>query len=1226
MDNSELESIAIIGLSGRFPGADNIQQFWQNLVEGQESLTKFTDEEMIKAGVDPALLLDPDYVKSAPIIENAETFDANFFGFSPREAEITDPQHRIFLECAWEALESAGYGQEGGNRNVGLYAGIGFNGYFSFHLAPYFASDSFAQMLQYLVGNDKDYLTTHVSYKLNLRGPSMVVQTACSSSLVAVAQACQSLLNYQCDMALAGGVTVRVPRRRGYLYEEGGVFAKGGHCRAFDVQASGTIYGDGVGILVLKRLDEAISDRDQIYAVIKGFGVNNDGNAKVGYTAPSVEGQATAIMMAQAMANIKPDTVTLIEAHGTGTALGDPIEIAALTQAFSLQTDKKGFCAIGSVKTNVGHLDGAAGVTSLIKTVLALKHKQIPASLNFTQPNPQIDFANSPFYVNTQLKDWTTDGIPRRAGVSSFGFGGTNAHLILEEAPSHQLPLNNQDNTQRILALSAKTPTALQQLVRRYYQFLQENPQVSLADICFTANTGRTHFKYRLAVYGNCIKDIIEKLLLFIKQESVANQVQQSAETNVEAELAMRYMQGEEIDWSAIGNNTPCYRIALPTYPFERERYWIDLLTEKLSLPAVMQSSIQDVIYQTRWIARPLSPSPLKSITTWLIFADNTGIADELQTYLIQQDINYIVIKPDISWRVNSATEWHINPQCKADYFQLKTELEKRSLLRQCSVIYLWALDRVSEPVETTDLLAEQSLLCGSMVNILQAIEKFICKLWLVTAGAVTVADKGRPVAINQVPLLGLSKVISLEYQDIWAGLVDLDTQISNLENVSQLVQEIFSDQQPEYVAYRDQQRFVARLNANPALPSRTNLLFESSATYLITGGLGGLGLKLADWLVKQGVKHVVLMSRQAPSATQQETIQQLQSAGCTVVAMQADVSCRNEVAMVLEKINASLPPLMGIFHLAGILDIATIQQLDWQAASSVLAPKIAGSWNLHSLTRAYPLKYFVMFSSISSVIGALGSASYACANAFLDGLADYRKALELPALSINWNAWAETGMAARLQSGKAQTGEQFGFGILGIEQGLQRLHQLLQAEVQQGAVIAVDWALWAQHLGLSQPFLEDLMPAASRETMPTGELQELFHLPSVQQKDRLLAFIQRLVAKILRIPTTSLPNIQKGFTELGMDSLMAIELKNELQKAIGKKLSATLMFNNPTIAALTEYLLEQVFATATPAILQDGKTMRTVRTESVMMDESAIQHLSEEEILQKIAEEYDEI
>ncbi|MDF5706501.1 MAG: beta-ketoacyl synthase N-terminal-like domain-containing protein [Nostoc sp. S4] len=503
--------IAIIGLTGRFPGAKNIDEFWNNLQNGIESVSFFTDEELLLSGVSSSVLSDSNYVKAGSTLEDVEFFDASFFGFNPREAEITDPQHRLFLECAWEALESAGYDSETYKGTVGVYAGSSLSSY----LLSVYLNQNIIDSInpeQLMIAGDKDFLTTRVSYKLNLEGPSYTVQTACSTSLVAIHLACQSLLNVECDIALAGGVSISASRKAGYFYTEGGILSPDGHCRAFDTTAQGTVSGEGVGIVVLKRLEEALADGDCIHAVIKGSAINNDGSFKVSYTAPRIDTQAKVIRTAQIIAEVEPETITYIEAHGTGTPLGDPIEVAALTQAFRSSTQKKGFCAIGSVKTNIGHLDAAAGVTGLIKTTLALKHKQIPASLHFQEPSPQIDFVNSPFYVNNSLSDWKANinGIPRRAGVSSFGIGGTNAHAILEEAPV--VEPSGSSRPWQLLLFSAKTSTAIETVTTNIAAHLQQHTYLNLADVAYTLQVGRRAFNHRRMVVCQDIDDAVKVL------------------------------------------------------------------------------------------------------------------------------------------------------------------------------------------------------------------------------------------------------------------------------------------------------------------------------------------------------------------------------------------------------------------------------------------------------------------------------------------------------------------------------------------------------------------------------------------------------------------------------------------------------------------------------------------------------------------------------------------
>jgi len=514
--DSPLEGIAIIGMAGRFPGATDVERFWQNLVSGIESISRFTDEELeCTYAIKTALKDNPAYIKSRPILDDVDMFDASFFGITPKEAELMDPQHRVFLECAWNAFEDAGYDTEKYQGAIGVYAGQSLNTYLLANLSANreFITEVVGQYqvgaYQVVLGNDKDYLATRVSYKFNLKGPSFTIQSACSTSLVAIVQACQSLLNYQCDMALAGGVSITFPQKRGYLYQEGGMVSPDGHCRAFDAKAQGTVFGSGAGVVVLKRLEDAIADRDHIYAVIKGSAINNDGSLKVGYTAPSVDRQAEVIAMAQAVAGVDPETISYIETHGTGTPIGDPIEVAALTQAFRGTTDRKGFCGIGSVKTNIGHLEVASGVTGLIKTALALTKESIPPTLHFEKPLAELDLENSPFYVVDKLTEWKRGSTARRAGVSSFGVGGTNAHVVLEEAP---LLESGQSRPHQLIALSARTESALDAARENLTRFLKEHPDTNLADLAFTLKTGRRAFSHRMMLSSSDVADAVATL------------------------------------------------------------------------------------------------------------------------------------------------------------------------------------------------------------------------------------------------------------------------------------------------------------------------------------------------------------------------------------------------------------------------------------------------------------------------------------------------------------------------------------------------------------------------------------------------------------------------------------------------------------------------------------------------------------------------------------------
>lgn len=486
--------IAIIGMSGRFPGASSVDEMWKNLLEGKETVSFFNREE-IDPFINSELLTDPGYIKARGIIADADKFDAGFFNINPRLAELMDPQQRIFLEVCWEALENAGYTASGYEGLIGVFAGMGNNTYYQNNVVHHKDLIEKVGSFQVMVANEKDYIATRISHFMNLKGPGLSVHTACSTSLTAVAMGCQAIWNNQCDMAIAGGVAITSPVNSGHIYQEGGMFSGDGHTRSFDASSTGTVFSDGAGVVILKKFSEAVADGDTIYAVIRGVGLNNDGSDKASFTAPSVEGQMNAIAMAQAHANVSPESISYIETHGTATPLGDPIEIEALTQSFRGGTDKKQFCAIGSVKSNFGHLTAAAGIAGLIKTALALKNKLIPASINYEKPNPAIDFENSPFYVNSKLSNWDAGNFPRRAGVSSFGVGGTNVHIVVEETPFEKT--SGPHRSKHLLLFSAKGKERLDEATSNFKNFLENNKSVNLADASFTLQLGRSAFADR---------------------------------------------------------------------------------------------------------------------------------------------------------------------------------------------------------------------------------------------------------------------------------------------------------------------------------------------------------------------------------------------------------------------------------------------------------------------------------------------------------------------------------------------------------------------------------------------------------------------------------------------------------------------------------------------------------------------------------------------------------
>lgn len=510
-NRDQTDSIAIIGMSARMPGSPDLNAFWTLLRDGKEAIVQFSKEEMLGVGADPDVVNHEKSVAAKGYLADVDLFDASFFGISPREAELIDPQHRVMLECAWEAMEGAGYDPAQYPGRVAIFTSAGMNTYLAFNILTNPGLMEQVGGFQLSIYNDKDFVPTRIAYSMNTHGPAIDIGTACSSSLVGVHMACQHLLTYQSDMVLVGGVTVHLPQKTAYVDEGGTAYSPDGHCRPFDATPSGLVDGNGAAAVVLKRLSDAIADGDHIHAVIRGSAINNDGSDKIGYSAPSIDGQAEVILEAQAMAGVLPEEISYVEAHGTATPLGDPIEVAALTQAFRTQTDLTGYCGLGAVKSNIGHVDKAAGLAGLIKTALSLEHEQLVPTLHWQAPNPKLDLPNTPFYIVNTLKPWPRqENKPRIAALSSFGVGGTNAHAILAEAPLAQPGSSSRAN--HLLVLSARTESALNSSVQRLVNHLTEHPTCNLADVTHTLQRGRKRFSHRLSLSVKDIQEAIQQL------------------------------------------------------------------------------------------------------------------------------------------------------------------------------------------------------------------------------------------------------------------------------------------------------------------------------------------------------------------------------------------------------------------------------------------------------------------------------------------------------------------------------------------------------------------------------------------------------------------------------------------------------------------------------------------------------------------------------------------
>jgi acyl transferase domain-containing protein len=1384
--NESIEGIAIIGMAGRFAKAANIDEFWRNLCNGVEAITLHSREEMIESGVSLRNLNNPNWVPASASVEGIELLDASFFGFNPSEAEVIDPQQRVFLECAWEALETAAYNSDEYENRIGVYAGAGskwYNKNLSEHGDGFLVS----------IGNSGDYLATRVSYKLNLRGPSMTVQTACSTSLVAICLACQSLLTYQTDLALAGGVSLSLSK--GYLYEEGSIHSPDGHCRTFDAKAKGTIFSSGAGVVVLKRLSEAIADRDQIYGVIKGFAVNNDGISKIGYTAPSVEGQAQVVTEAIAMAGVDPETISYVEAHGTATSLGDPIEIAALSRAFRAGTQKRRFCAIGSVKTNIGHTDTAAGVAGVMKAALCLKHRKIPASLNFEEPNPLIDFENSPFYVNTKLSEWNPDHLPRRAGVSSFGIGGTNAHVILEEAPP--APDSGPSRSRQLLLLSAKTATALDAMTANLVERLKKNPDANLADVAYTLQVGRKVFDHRRMLVAGSLEDAVDaferqdasvvtsfqdqtrrpavfmfpgqgaqhaqmafdlyreepafrehvdrccelikpdlgldlrevlypesanaeeaaRLLsqtfitqpaLFVVEYALARlwmewgvqpeamighsigeyiaaclsgvlsledalklvvqrgrvmqamppgamlSVSMSAEqirpllgerlsvaainapslcvvsgeieaveslerrmaeegvfcrrlhtshafhsemmepalapfveevrkvrlnppkipyiSNVtgtwitEAEatdphywanhlrqavrfsdgifellknetrvllevgpgqtslalvklhpdsaperavvaslrrlqeqcsdlefalgaLGRLWLAGAQIDWRQFYAREQRRRVALSTYSFERQRFWVarrksNAESKEPSASLGKKPDIADWGYVPYWKqtvpAAFLKGTPSSDQQSrWLVFMDDCGLGDHLTRRLKQDGREVIRVGIGEEFAELDDDTFTVNPAKQDDYAALLKRLGKMSKTPNL-IAHLWSVTHDGTDHSGIELFEKYQDLCFySLLFLAQALEahgyKDPIQIGIVSNRMQDVTG-GEEQRFEKATLLGPCRVIPQEYPNISCRSVDVDISESPqlLERTAELLIMELERQSPDAViAYRGGQRWARTVEpARLADDIRGAIPLREAGVYLITGGVGGIGLALAQHLARTAKTNLVLTTRSAFPVREEwqdylDTHEDqdelsvritqalaLEEMGAKVLVFTADVTDHDQMRAVIRQTHDRFGPIHGVIHSAGVPSGGLIQLKTREMTAAIFAPKVRGAFILDSLLRDEKLDFFLVFSSLTSLLGAVGQVDYCAANAFLDAFAKSRsRRCEGLTASVGWDAWAEVGMAVKAKkiwpmrpgAGLSQERQQ------ADSNGSQSIHPLLEECVYEG-------------------------------------------------------------------------------------------------------------------------------------------------------------------------------
>ena len=1108
-----IEPIAIIGMSCQFPGSDNVDEFWTSLAQGKDGISevpasRWNINEYFDANPDaPGKMI----TRKAGFIENVDLFDANFFNISPREAEYLDPQQRLLLTHTWIALENAGIASDGlFESNTGVFVGIATQDY-NLLLNKY--SDPKERNAYLGTGNALSTATGRISYIFGLQGPNMAIDTACSSSLVALHEACKSLQRGECDLAISGGVSALLAPELFIDFSKAGMLAPDGHCKTFDEKADGYARGEGCGMVILKRLSDAQRDNDTVLAVIKATGVNQDG-ASSGLTVPNGEAQVKLLNKVLAEAKLSAQDIDYIECHGTGTRLGDPIEVHAIGSVYGVR-DKNNPLKLGSVKPNIGHLEAASGVAGLIKTILALQYHELPKQLHFHILNPHITM-DFPAEIVTENKAWESRNPLRHAAISSFGFSGTNAHIILEEAPVREPITDEEESGNWVIRLSAKTQNSLNQLIHAYIEYIESHPEVSIKDIVYTANAGRAvlelcmHFKATTR----------DELLKNLKQKEVTSEPEHTP---------------------VVGS-----KIALPTYCFEQTRYWLK------SADAAESSDTSSWCYSQ----------------TWELLNSRLSNRDPLAEFLV------------LAFNKKTLITWSEILSQSTSSFALVSEVESGKKAIEGRVIIL---------CDGKDSMREDLL---SIIKLM--VKQKSCSELLVITQRTQILDSDfidEHQLLSSAPLLGFFKSLQIELPFLNIKLIDVED-LLEIKSNQQLIKDFNAIPSDEVILVARKQKYYVPRIIKQKLPSSTQIKMNPEAIYLITGGLGGLGQVIVQWLIDSGAKHLVVTGRTAPKSNVQEQINQWQKEQIDIQIHSVDASDKDSVKLLIEGLKQSRYPLRGIFHLAGIQHQDNVLDINPDEMKQVFGAKVYGSYYLHELTKDLTLDYFVLFSSIAAFIGSQKQSLYAAANHYLNQLALYRQAQKLPALCIDWGPWGNTGMASRHYS--LEQLNALGLhpsDLVSAQQARALLSTLLSHPL---STQLINTAFVSPHyLRFMLDFMPSPIPAwikGIKAQLPQPKvigvldtqilINRLLSLTVEARKKELQMMVCKEVAQVLGLDNSAELSRDKGFFDLGMDSIMAVELQKRLQAQLGNgiELKANLSFDYPTIEAMRDYLYEQLF------------------------------------------------
>ncbi|MEW2301849.1 SDR family NAD(P)-dependent oxidoreductase [Streptomyces sp. NPDC006655] len=1144
--------IAVVGMAATLPGAADVDDFWATIREGKESISHGS----------PKVREDSSgrrWVFARGVLEDIRRFDAEFFGIPRREAEVLDPQHRHLLECAWNAMEDAGYDPYRVGQDVAVYTSVGPNTYYE---GRDFGHRSAAERMLIQLSNGPDTLPTRISYKLGLTGESVNVQSACSSAAAAVHLACEALREGRAGMALVGAASIGTAESLAYEHQEGFILSADGSTRAYDSKASGYVEGDGVGVLVLRRLEDALAAGDHIHAVIKGSAMNNDGRVKAGFSAPSVEGQARVIQAALDEAGVSAESIGLLEGHGTGTLVGDPIEVRALTRAFRGHTDKRGYCSLGSVKANIGHLCFASGIAGLLKAILCLKNAELPPMAVLEEANPDIDFQATPFYLNRELRPWEQN--PRRAGVSSFGMGGTNTHFVLEQAPEPQ-PTAPSAQRRHAVLLSARTEEALAEVKRRLRGHLTARPDTELADIAFTLAEGRRPLARRWAAVVGSVDELTACLdgagnLAAHETGADAGAQDTDPEQVTPEALAQSWVRGESRDWAVLYRHEQRRRIPLPTYPWQGEPLWVEAAAVDGAdagglLEPEEQAPLAEWLYRPTWsrtsLPRPYHLGDLPETDgACLVFGDGAPLTEALRAELTAAGLTTVLVEQGDRFEVLAADRIRVRPGEAEDAARLvERTVAERGPIRK--VIHLWSY---GPHLGGQDSGMRRGTL--TMLTLVQAlaVARQAPEIWVVTENAQAAQGAAHSLHLEASALLGLCRVIPQEHPAIRCCCVDFSTGSTKTDVVPRLLAEMANPHDELEVVYRGVDRLIGTVEPVEA-KADAPLPLQPGGVYLITGGSGRIGMVIAEQLARSGDVRIALVSRRGASARADDAhdpLRRLRGLGAEVAVFAADVADEEQMSRVVAEVNERWGPVNGVVHTAGIEEgqnFSLIAGTSTERAVAALRPKVPGVAVLDRVTRSQPLDFCVLCSSLDTLLGGIAFGIYTTANRYLDSYAHRRRAQGAPWVSVDWDSWRfdESG-GARIGAAAART-------AIRADQGGKLLGSIVLSGEPQCVVSTVPLAERIDRVNASFTRRRD---AVATGAAPQAELT----------REDVGVTVRRIVSEVAEAGDVT---DEDELLAVGCDSLALLEVVTRVESALQAKVPLAEFWGCTTVGELVQ-------------------------------------------------------